>query len=80
MSQTIDVDGMTLTMPMGWSVWKYDDSAFHRNQFQSFAGGSKAVDVVALCEPHLAWGDSRWDEEITRYQALIKAHYALPAM
>lgn len=55
MSQAIDVDGMTLTMPTGWSVWKYDDSAFHRNQFQNFAGGSKAVDVVALGVDGTLW-------------------------
>jgi hypothetical protein len=55
MSQTVDVDGMTLTMPTGWQVWKYDDSAFHRNQFQSFAGGSKAVDAVALGSDGVLW-------------------------
>ncbi len=55
MSQTVDVDGMTLTMPAGWWVWKYDDSAFHRNQFQSFANGSKAVDVVALGADGALW-------------------------
>lgn len=45
---TVDVDGIRLTVPNGWWIWKYDDSAFHRGQFQSFAGGSKAVDAVAL--------------------------------
>jgi len=55
MSQTVDVDGMTLTMPAGWRVWKYDDSAFHRNQFQGFAGGSKAVDAVALGTDGALW-------------------------
>ena len=39
MSQTADVDGMRLTMPAGWWVWKYDDSDFHQTQFQNFAGG-----------------------------------------
>jgi len=63
MSQTIDVDGMTLTMPAGWWVWKYDDSAFHRNQFQSFAGGSKAVDAVAM-----ATGDVLWLIELKDYR------------
>ena len=55
MSRTADVDGLTLTMPMGWWVWKYDDSAFHRNQFQSFAGGSKAMDAVALAVDGTLW-------------------------
>lgn len=36
--------------------------------------------IRALCEPHLQWGRARWDEEIARYQTLIQAHYALPAM
>lgn len=55
MSLTVDVDGMTLAMPAGWWVWKYDDSAFHRNQFQSFAEGSKAVDAVALGADGALW-------------------------
>lgn len=55
MSRTADVDGMRLTMPEDWWVWKYDDSAFHRNQFQSFAGGSKAMDAVALAIDGTLW-------------------------
>ncbi len=55
MSQTADVDGLTLTVPTGWWVWKYDDSAFHRNQFQSFAGGSKAMDAVAFSGDGSLW-------------------------
>lgn len=55
MSQRVDVDGMTLTMPAGWWAWKYDDSAFHRNQFQRFAGGSKAVDAVAMAADGALW-------------------------
>lgn len=55
MSLIADVDGLRLTMPAGWWVWKYDDSAFHRNQFQSFAGGSKAMDAVALAADGTLW-------------------------
>ena len=55
MIRSVDVDGLLLTMPAGWWVWKYDDSAFHRNQFQSFAGGSKAVDAVALAQDGSLW-------------------------
>lgn len=55
MSHIADIDGMRLTMPEGWWVWKYDDSSFHRNQFQSFAGGSKAVDAVALTVDGTLW-------------------------
>lgn len=55
MSRTADVDGQRLTMPEGWWVWKYDDSSFHRNQFQGFAGGSKAMDAVALSDNGTLW-------------------------
>ena len=49
------VDGLRLTVPPGWWVWKYDDSSFHRNQFQGFAGGSKAVDAVMLSNQGELW-------------------------
>ena len=49
------VDGFRLTVPAGWWVWKYDDSSFHRNQFQRFAGGSKAVDAVVLSDQGELW-------------------------
>jgi hypothetical protein len=55
MSQAAMIDGVRLEMPGGWWVWKYDDSAFHRNQFQNFAGGSKAVDAVALAADETLW-------------------------
>jgi hypothetical protein len=63
MSQGATIDGLRLDMPDGWWVWKYDDSAFHRNQFQNFAGGSKAVDAVAL-----AADDTLWLIEIKDYR------------
>jgi hypothetical protein len=46
MTRTAEVDGMQLTMPVGWWVWDYDKSDFHTS-FQSFAGGSQAMDAVA---------------------------------
>lgn len=55
MSQSVDVEGMRLTMPAGWWAWKYDDSDFHQSQFQSFTGGARAVDVVALEPNHTLW-------------------------
>ena len=55
MSQSVDVEGMRLTMPPGWQAWKYDDSVFHQGQFQGFTGGIKAVDVVALEPNHTLW-------------------------
>ena len=63
MRLTADVDGMRLTMPEGWLVWKYDESDFHQNRFQSFAGGVKAVDAVAL-EP----GQTLWLIELKDYR------------
>ncbi|MBU0673023.1 MAG: hypothetical protein KJ950_00085 [Proteobacteria bacterium] len=55
MSLVADVDGLRLTMPEGWWVWKYDDSAFYRKQFQNLAGGSKAMDAVALADDGTLW-------------------------
>lgn len=55
MSLIVDVDGQRLIMPAGWWVWKYDDSSFHRHQFQGFAGGSKAMDAVALADDGTMW-------------------------
>lgn len=52
---SVDVDGVRLTVPEGWWIWKYDDSAFHRNQFQNFAGGSKAMDAVSLARDRTLW-------------------------
>jgi len=49
------IDGKRFSFPQGWQVLKYDDSAFHRRQFQSFAGGSKAVDAVAVTDKHTVW-------------------------
>lgn len=51
----VEVDGQNFTFGDGWRVLKYDDSRFHRNQFQSFAGGSKAVDAVALSPTGECW-------------------------
>lgn len=55
MSVVADVDGVRLTVPAGWWIWKYDDSVFHRNQFQNFAGGSKALDAIAMSTNGELW-------------------------
>ncbi|MFA7243067.1 MAG: hypothetical protein WC091_23410 [Sulfuricellaceae bacterium] len=55
MNATATVDGFLLTMPAGWWVWKYDDSTFHRNQFQNFAAGSEAMDAVAFATDGTLW-------------------------
>jgi hypothetical protein len=55
MSDLIEVDGKGFVFPAGWQVWKYDNSTFHRRQFQNFAGGSQAVDVVAVSPDNTLW-------------------------
>lgn len=55
MSRVQDIDGKRFTFPEGWQVLKYDDCSFHRNQFQSFAGGSKALDAVAVAPDRTVW-------------------------
>ena len=42
--------------------YKYDDWSFYRNQFQSVAGGSKAVDILYLED------DAAWLVEIKDYR------------
>ena len=44
----IEVGDLTFSFPDECSASKYDDWAFYRNQFQSVAGGSKAVDILCL--------------------------------
>lgn len=58
----VNIDGLAFAFPSHWQVLKYDDCAFHRQQFQSFAGGSKAVDVVALV------ADVLWLIEVKDYR------------
>jgi hypothetical protein len=55
MTNSVDIDGKRFVFPAGWEVLKYDDSSFHRNQFQGFAGGSKAMDAVAVSPDRQLW-------------------------
>lgn len=55
MSNFIEVDGKGFSFPAGWQIWKYDDSAFYRRHFQSFASGSQAVDIVAISPDKTLW-------------------------
>ena len=54
---------LTFSFPPGWDALKYDESTFHKKHFQSFAGGSKAVDFVAF-KP-----DELWLIEVKDYRA-----------
>ncbi len=45
---------LTFSFPGGLQATRYDRWAFYRNQFQSVAGGSKAVDIICLTR-EVAW-------------------------
>jgi hypothetical protein len=45
----------TYSFPKSWDASKYDDTAFYRNHFQHFAGGTKAVDVLAISNGAELW-------------------------
>ncbi|MCK9487879.1 MAG: hypothetical protein M0Q42_00475 [Xanthomonadales bacterium] len=56
MPSAIDVDGLRLTPPAAWQVFtKYDEWAFYRRHFQSFAGGKKAVDAMGVSDGGTLW-------------------------
>ena len=54
--------GLTFSFPDQCEAGKYDDWSFYRNQFQSMAGGSMAVDVLCLAD------DVAWLVEIKGYR------------
>ena len=58
----IEEGDLTFSFPDHCRAGKYDDWSFYRNQFQSMAGGSKAVDVLCLA------GGVAWLVEIKDYR------------
>ena len=50
----IEEGDLRFSFPDDCEAGKYDDWAFYRNQFQSVAGGSKAVDIVCVADA-AAW-------------------------
>ena len=58
----IEEGALTFSFPDQCEAGKYDDWSFYRNQFQSVAGGSKAVDVLCLA------GGVAWLVEIKDYR------------
>ena len=56
------VEDLTFDFNDDWQVVKYDDDTFHIKHFQGFAGGSKAVDLVAFGNGEL------WLIECTDYR------------
>ena len=58
----IEEGDLKFTFPDHCEVGKYDDWSFYRNQFQSIAGGSKAVDIVCVSD------DDVWLIEVKDYR------------
>ena len=52
----------TFSFPDGLPAMQYDRWAFYRNQFQSVAGGSRAVDIICLA------GQAAWLVEVKDYR------------
>ena len=50
----IEEGALQFNFPNGCRASKYDDWSFYRNQFQSIADGSRAVDIVCV-EPGVSW-------------------------
>ena len=58
----IEEGDLTFSFPDRCEAGKYDNWSFYRNQFQSVAGGSKAVDILCLED------DAAWLVEIKDYR------------
>ena len=58
----IEEGDLKFSFPGHCEVGKYDEWSFYRNQFQSVAGGSKAVDILCLSD------DAAWLIEIKDYR------------
>lgn len=50
----IEEGALTFSFPDHCEASKYDDWSFYRSQFNSVAGGSKAVDILCLAD-NVAW-------------------------
>lgn len=50
----IEEGGLKFIFPNHCEATKYDDWAFYRQQFQSVAGGAKAVDILCLAQ-EVSW-------------------------
>ena len=61
MTEIVEGD-LTFAFPDHCEADKYDEWSFYRNQFQSVAGGSKAVDILCVSD------DAAWLVEIKDYR------------
>lgn len=77
----------TLWLELRWaleheSVLHLDDLLLRRTRIGLTTphGGLAQLDRIrALCRRTLGWSDERWSQELTRYRALVAAHYSWPA-
>ncbi len=51
----MNVDGVDLVFPEDWTVERYDEWPYVRNQFNGVAGGCKAVDLIAKDGENNLW-------------------------
>ena len=58
----IEEGDLTFSFPDHCEAGKYEEWSYYRNQFQSVAGGSKAVDILCLSD------DAAWLIEIKDYR------------
>ena len=63
----IEEGNLTFSFPDRCEASKYDEWSFYRNQFQSVAGGSKAVDMLCLDD------DATWLIEVKDYRHATRA-------
>lgn len=61
------VDGLSFEFPPEWTVSKFDDWSFYRNQFSRSLPGVKAVDLVAVGAEKKA-GSTAWFVEVKDYR------------
>lgn len=52
---TVTEGRLQLEFPSGWTVEKYDDWGFYRNQFEKCCMGNKAMDFLALDSANTLW-------------------------
>lgn len=53
--QEIDVDGLVFRFDGSWTISKYDEWSFYRNQFCKVKDGVKAIDLLAADNKHTVW-------------------------
>jgi len=64
----IDVDSLKFSFPDGWTVHKFDDWAFYRNQLSRVRQGLKAVDLIAFQPGEGGAPNTLWLIEVKDYR------------